>query len=745
MRGVFNIVDDIVIQLLIGLKTMPKSKDCFVTWEDSAGFQKASASYAQAQNEIRPINRSSASISNRFRNIDSNTSVRDSYSRIDYEYFRPNEAMPKRHKDILGACMEAYKRVAVVRQVVDMMGDFCSQGVRLVHPNKSVEKFYEAWFEKINGPERSERFANLFYRTGNVIIKRATAKINDEIAGEWKRSVAKTDLDPPDEYKIGPMEVPIKYSFLNPLALDVVGEELAAFTGEVKYVLHMPNRVSSLLNSGLFGLDPSMLMENVPDDIKHAITTDQRYLLLKNEKLLTFHYKKDDWETWAYPMLYSLLDDLIYLEKMKLADLTALDGIISHIRIWKLGSLEHRIFPTDAAIAKLSNILLNHVAGGAMDFIWGPDLTIEETSTDLHRFLGSEKYQAVITSIHSGLGIPASISGASGTFANNFMSLRTLIERLEYGRKMLHAFWTNEIKMVQKAMGFRYPAQIIFRHMNFQDETAEKALWVQLADRNIVSDETVQELFGAIPEIERIRIKRQNQAIEEKQSHPKVSPYHDAEPDLSMKKIALQRGLITPGEAGIKLEEREPGEKNMLEMQQEQFEMQQKQKQQQLSNRPKPSGRSGQGRPKNSKDSSKRQPRTVKPNSKASSDDFVNLTLYANQLQKIIHEHTTPFFLQQFGKSNLRQLTQAEEKEMDDFKHCLLYQIPYIGMATEELVIETMSGGMAYDNNAFMLYKQLMSDFAKVKGREPTYEDIKQLRNLVYASIMVDNNNNESE
>jgi hypothetical protein len=721
---------------------MIKSKDSFVAWEngDAQGFQKASASYSKAQNEIRPINRSTASIANRFRNIDSpNTSVRDSYSRLDYEYFRPNEAMPKRHKDIIGACMEAYKRVAVVRQVVDMMGDFCAQGIRLVHPNKSIEKFYQAWADKVHFVERSERFANLFYRTGNVIVKRATAKIDENTALEWKRSIAKTDLDIPDEYKTGPMEIPIKYSFLNPLSIDVVGEELAAFTGEVKYVLRMPNRVSSVLNSGLFGLDPSMLLENVPDDIKNAINTNQKYLLLKNEKLLSYYYKKDDWEVWAYPMLYSLLDDLIYLEKMKLADLTALDGIISHIRIWKLGSLEHRIFPTDAAIAKLSNILLNHVAGGAMDFIWGPDLTIEETSTDLHRFLGSEKYQAVITSIHSGLGIPASISGAGGTFANNFMSLRTLLERLEYGRRMLRDFWTNEIKLIQKAMGFRYPAQISFDHMNFQDETAEKALWIQLSDRNLVSDETIQELFGAIPEIESIRLRRENKAREDKQSTPKVSPYHDAEPELSLKKIALQRGLVTPGEAGIELDEREPGEKNMLEVQQEQFKMQQQQK---LANKPKPIGRSGQGRPKNSKDSSTRKRRVVNPSSKAEVDEFVNLTLYANQVQKIIHDQFTPFFLQKFGKTNLRQLTQAEEKEMDDFKHCLLYQIPYEEAATEELIMSSINNiNMQYDNNAFALYKQLVADFGRVKSREPNYEDIKQLRNAVYASIKINFNN----
>lgn len=723
---------------------MPKNQESFVTWDDAQSFQRASASYNKAQEQARPIHRSSASISDRFRDIDSNTSVRDSYSNLDYEYFRPNESVPKRHKDIIGACMEAYKKVSIVRQVIDMMGDFCAQGIRVVHPNKSIERFYQAWFDKVDGPERSERFANLFYRTGNVVMKRATAKIDESISADWKRSIAQTDLDPPEEYQTGPMEIPIKYSFLNPLSLEVVGEELAAFTGEVKYVLRMPNRVSSVLNSGLFGLDPSMLFENVPDDIKGAIKNNQKYLLLKNEKLLVYHYKKDDWEIWAYPMLYSLLEDLIYLKKMKLADLTALDGIISHIRIWKLGSLEHKIFPTDAAIARLSNILLNHVAGGAMDFIWGPDLTIEETSTDLYKFLGSEKYQAVITSIHSGLGIPASMSGAGGTFANNFMSLRTIIERLEYGRSMLYKLWMDEIKLVQKAMGFRYPAQIVFKNMNFQDETAEKALWLQMSDRNLISDETLQDKFGAIPEIERIRLRRENESRKEGKS-PKVSPYHDAEPELSLKKIALQRGLITPGESGIELEDREPGEKNMLEIQEEQFKMEQKQKKEQLANKPKPVGRSGQGRPKTSKDSTKRKTRTVKPNSKAYVDEFINLTLYSNQLQKLIHENTTPFFLEKFGKSNLRQLTQAEEKEMDDFKHCLLYQIPYTEVACEELVMNTLANieSMEYDNNAFMLYRQLVADFGRVRGTEPTHEDIKQLRNMVYASIEIDFDNDE--
>jgi hypothetical protein len=375
-----------------------------------------------------------------------------------------------------------------------------------------------------------------------------------------------------------------------------------------------------------------------------------------------------------------------------------------------------------------------------MDFIWGPDLTIEETSTDIYKFLGSEKYHGVINSIHAGLGVPTSQSGgAGGTFANNFMSLRTIIERLQYGRRMISAFWMPEIRMVQKAMGFRYPARLAYDNQNFQDDVAEKALWVQLVDRNIISEETLQEKFGQDPYIEEVRLKRESESRSEKKKTPKVSPYHDAQPNLSKEKIALQRGIVTPGQVGMELDEKDPGEKSMMDIQNHQMQM----KIQQQKN--KPIGRSGQGRPRNSKDSSKRKKRTVLPTSKAASDQFVSLTLYANQIQKIIHEQITPFYLKKFDKANLRQLTHAEEKELDDFKHCLLYNCDSGESATEKVVMAALQKPVEINRDGFMLYNQLVRDFAGSKGREPSYDDIKQLRSLVYSSLKGDYSYDEGE
>ena len=740
----------------------------FIAYTDPAEFRTAYANFNTAVQKIDaiPRGRSTAAISNRFQDIDGSTSVRDAFSRLDYEFFRPNEQMPKRFRDIIFACNGAYQKVALVRQIVDLMGDFCASGIELFHPNESIERFYKEWFKKINGPERSERLANLLYRIGNLVIKRNTAITNDEITQEWKRSVgdehfhaeaAKTDLDMPEIHKLGEKEIPIRYTFLNPVILEVIGEEMAAFTGRVHYALKLPMNFYRSLNLPLTSFDPALLTEELPRDIQGAIDNHDRYLVLDPDKLVNCYYKKDDWDVWAYPMLYSILDDLVLFQKMKLADLTALDGVISHIRIWKLGSLEHGLVPTDAAVNKLAGILLNHMAGGAIDLIWGPDLEIQETSTDVYKFLGGEKYQAVMAHIHSGLGIPSALSGNGGSFSDNFLSLKTLIERLQYGRDILKAFWDNEIKLVQKAMGFRYPAQVTFANINLHDEQAEQALWIQLWDRALVSNKTLQERFGMATEIEDVRLKRE-------EGKPKIGPYTDGEPELSMHKIYAQRGVVTPSETGTNLKEKKPGEKNAIQQQGKiQIDA--------VKARPEPTGPvgvAGQGRPKSKKDSTKRKPKVVKPRSTADETledqqdlteedskrkiqydkekyarDFMHNAIGANQLQKAICDIVNPYYLQKFDKVNLRQLTMAEENEMEKFKFDLLFNCQ-ISENPKQAVLAALSQPIVVYNHVEETYNKLIAKFTELKKDKlempevgvsiyASAEELKQMRNYLYA------------
>jgi hypothetical protein len=435
-------------------------------------------------------------------------------------------------------------------------------------------------------------------------------------------------------------------------------------------------------------------------------------------------------------MLYPLLDEIIFLQKMKLADLTALDGVISHIRIWKLGSLEHKIFPTDAAISKLSNILLNHVAGGAMDFIWGPDLELAETSTDVAKFLGSEKYEFVMNTIHAGLGVPAAVGRTKGSMSDNFMSLRVLMERLNYGRRIITRFWEGEIKLVQRAMGFKTPAKIMYDTMNLNDEVAEKALWIRLLEENVVPVSAVQERFGRIPEIDNALMAREQKMRAKGQIPEKAGPYHDGQPKLSLTKIFAQRGAITPSELkppyDIALKEPTEDHADQLESTfPDQIALKKAGPPRITPGKKKPAGKSGQGRPKKSKDSTTRKKRIPKPSSKAA-DNFMECLLYANKAQKVIGETLNPFFLDKFGRANLRQLTEKESVELERFKLHALYSMPYGEELCEASVVELMDNmeDCAAEEEG---YKTVCQELRNKSDTDLTYEQLFNVRSYIYA------------
>ena len=83
-------------------KETPKRTDAaFVTWNKGSNEPVPLADYQQIQKV--------SAGRERFKDIDTNISVRDSFSRNDYEYFRPDEAIPKKKKEIISFCMQAYR------------------------------------------------------------------------------------------------------------------------------------------------------------------------------------------------------------------------------------------------------------------------------------------------------------------------------------------------------------------------------------------------------------------------------------------------------------------------------------------------------------------------------------------------------------------------------------------------------------------------------------------------------------
>jgi len=630
---------------------MSDSDNYVGTWEenDSAGRAKAFEQFSNVHDSYDGIARAH---SRDFLNVEPNRSVKSGFTHSDYYAFRPEEQVPTKQKHIIKMCMDAYDKVGIVRNIIDLMGDFGCQGVNLVHENKSVEKFYQQWFKKIDGKERSERYLNNLYRTGNVFVYKSYAGISPKVKKYLKTLANDIKVDVPN---IDKGTIPWRYNFLNPLAIEQKNGNVDLFLGKKNYELS----ANSFFDNFKDGTIPIKILETLPPEVKRAIKKKEQKVTLDPEKLCICYYKKDDWKSWADPMVYAILDDIIMLEKMKLADLAALDGAISNIRLWTIGDFEHRVLPTKAGINKLRNILASNTGGGTMELVWGPELKFTESNSQVYKFLGSEKYQAVLNSIFAGLGVPPTLTGMAGNgggFTNNFISLKTLMERLQYGRDQLTKFWAREVEEVRQAMGFRKSAHVVYDQMSLSDEAAEKNLLIQLADRDIISNETILERFKEVPTVEKLRLQREDKLRDKDKMPPKAGPFHQPEHEKDMEKIDRQGEI---------------NEKIAVEKEK---------------NKPKPAAPQG-GRPANKQDTSKRKKRVDTPKSKPGVAELVHWAVNAYTSLDVVAKG----YLHVKGKKNRRQLTKAEVQELTDIKFRVLTTLPTMDKVDNKAIYKALS------------------------------------------------------
>lgn len=695
--------------------------------------------YETYQTTINSVNdhyasKTVGSLGRTFVDWDGDSSIKSDYAREDYNYFRnSSNAIKENRAALLRVCQEAYDRIGIIQNVINLMSDFGSKGVRVRHEVPAVERFCQKWFDRVRGVERSERFLNTLFRLGSVVIYKSFGVLSTKTEQDFKKTQAQIQEDGKiDVIKYKSRYIPISYTFLNPASVEVIGEDLGIALGTQIYVLKLHDNFLHVTNNYMLQkkLSPEvtkMILNGLPTDLKNACERRDPYFPLDEDRVAVYNYKKDDWQSWGKPLTYPLLDDLQVLEKLKLADISALDGAISNIRLWRIGRMGDTaatsLFPTKTMLQKVRNILANNVGGGTLDLVWGPDLDFKESSTNVHQFLGEEKYRPTINAIYDGLGVPSSLrtggGGASDSKGGNYISLKTLIERLNYGRALLLDFWNKELEVLQKACGFAKPPILEFDYMVFTDEAAEKQLLINLADRDVISAETLREKFNINHRVEESRIKRDLKKRGKKIPN-KASPFHNAQPEHDYKKILLTGGTITPSEAGLTLDERKEGE----EPRQDVLFKQQKELKDQDS---KLKGDPNQGRPSNIKETKKRNPKTGQDIQISKSYDML---LWANSAQAKIHDTIVMGLKDIFGKKNLRSLSTDQHETFERMKCNILFDMEPMQEVNEELIADKLINYK--DSNVYEDIKFISSEMQTSFGRELTMDEKRQIYSILY-------------
>jgi hypothetical protein len=261
------------------------------------------------------------------------------------------------------------------------------------------------------------------------------------------------------------------------------------------------------------------------------------------------------------------------------------------------------------------------------------------------------------------------------------------------------AFWKKEIAAVQKAMGFRFPAKIEFDRMDLSNEEAEKALLIQLADRNVISDELLQRVFGFDPETEKNRLNRENRDRKNNRMVKKAGPFFDANFENTAKKMAMQLGLATPSQIGIELDKKKKGELNSVEIK-AQFPPSKAPPSSGNNSSTSLPGQPQQGRPRNSKDSNQRKTKQFAPQTGAS------LNIWSIETQDKISEIVNPILLEFYNKKNMRSLSHIEYEESESTKAKIFFSIEPFAKVTEDLILSKLNTINSIDiNSIYNLYK----------------------------------------
>ncbi len=667
------------------------------------------------------------------RSIASDVNLRSGSNRHDYYGQRPDDKLPVEHSDIILACQSIYRKIGMVRNIIDLMTDFAAEGLELQHTTKSQEKFFREWARRVDLQGRAHDFMKLLMRDANVIVRRKSALITVPVKKEMtKGKVGSFELidetkvsDPPEKIKVKKKntirnEIPWRYTFLSPVIIEKIGGEVGRFFGSDALGMRIPIALSKAIKNPRTSAEKEFISK-LPPEVIRASKKSGTLVALDMDKIYVDYYKKDDWEDWGTPFLYGILEDVMFKEKMRLADMAALDGVINVIRLWRLGKSDQQIIPTPAAVDKLIDILQHNTGGGVMDLVWDDmiDLTVEYPPTD--KILGPEKYIGVNSDIVRGLGIPDSLIGGADLGTRNaqsaFVQLKTLVERLEYVRGRAIRWMEGELRIVADSMGFKKTPAITFGIMSLRDEAAEKQLMIQLLDRGIISSEKTSEVFGTnfMIELERIKTEQQirndNPSILEK-SNPYNIPFSimEKQTELAIQVEKVKQGFRRDSDFPNRTDDDNGGGDNPR------------------GDQPKNVGKNPSGRPPSTKDTKPRDQRTTKTQSVLHiiADGFID------QIDQLVDN----LYLQQHKIKNMRSLTKAQRTELERVKRGILSVLHPGDDVTQELVAKRLD--TAGKNGRLMedCFNDFTADFTASTNKTPTSKERRVLTVFAWISTL---------
>lgn len=415
----------------------------------------------------------------------------------------------------IAACREAYENAGIIANAVDLMADFSLEGLSIVHENKSVQRFMWNWANNVKLGEIAEQILKSYFVDGNVPILTFRGRITSgevrrfrqAVAGRMSKAEAQKFFTPTDikNRRI----LPYKYAVLDVLKLHMEGADLLG-NEAFEYELSLEDK-RRLKDPGEQASEALVRLRAALGEDEFERLTQSGRLRLDPTRFDLVQYKRDGYRQWATPFLWRVIDDLKFKKLLRDMDISVAESVINTLTIVAIGDTPNGFPPTPEMFMRLGKLL--KTKSKSQTLIWNDLIKVIAEYPPVDKILGKEKYEQVDADVRSALGISEVILNGQGkgNFANSFLSVKTLIERLESARNQLTRWLEEQMMIVAKAMDFRKPATIRLNHMSLSDQEAEKKLLLELADRGMISYKNIVERFGEDYEIEIQRMKEEDQ------------------------------------------------------------------------------------------------------------------------------------------------------------------------------------------------------------------------------------------
>ena len=395
-------------------------------------------------------------------------------------------------RDAVILCQKAYYNFAAFRNVIDLMTEFSISNLYFKGGTKKSRDFFSAFFRKLNVLGFQDRFFREYFRSGNVFVYRFDGKVQPEdmskITQMYGASFAAEE------------KLPARYMILNPADIQLTGS--AAFWNGNYYKVFSDYELSRLQNPQTD--EDREILDSLDPDSRKMLQTNKRskivLMKLDPNKVKPVFYKKQDYEPFAVPLGFPVLEDINYKAELKKMDMAIARTMQQAILLVTMGTDPEKGGVNQKNLEAMQTLFRNQSVGRVLiaDYTTKAEFVIPNIGS----LLDGKKYEVVDRDIQLGLN---NILVGESTFANQNAKIDLFIARLEQARStFMEDFLIPEIKRISKAMGFKSYPTPYFDRITLRDDTNMLRIYNRLIELGILTAEEGLEAIdtGRLPDKE---------------------------------------------------------------------------------------------------------------------------------------------------------------------------------------------------------------------------------------------------